>query len=200
MSQRKDAIENLLSLHRACPEAVVWARRYATLEEVWEALTAPDWALWALETFGYRGDRQLRLFAAACARRCSALWSDPQCVRAVELAAKAAVDAAGAADLAAGYLATRKAAGSIVDRPDYSEAMAAAAAAAAGALRASAVDAAKEASRESARAVAWDPDSAASWDEEGAWQCDELRRIVGDDIHAVIAEARRSTRGALHVL
>jgi hypothetical protein len=200
MSERKDVIDNLLSLHRACPEAIAWSRRYQTLEEAWEALESPSWGLWALQTFGYQGERKLRLFAASCARRSLSLWDDPQHGRALELATKAAAGTASDEALAAGYLATKRAAASIVDRPDYSEAMAAAATAAAATLRGRAMDAAMEAAREAGRAVAWDPDDPSTWEEEGRWQMSELRRIVGADVHALIAQVRKSSRGALHVL
>ena len=200
MSERRDAIDNMLSLRRACPEAVVWSRRFRTLEEAWEGLDSPAWALWALEKFGYRDERKLRRFAVACAERCKPLWDDPQRARAIEVASRAAAGAASRDDLLAAYVATRRAAEAIVDRPDYSEAMAAAAAAAIGAVRDLPYEAARDAARESSRAVAWDVGNAGSHPEEGAWQCDELRRIVGADIHATIAEARRSTRGQLHVL
>lgn len=200
MSQRRDAIDNILSLRGACPEGVVWARRHRTFEEVWEALESPAWALWALQTFGYQGERKLRLFAATCAQRSLALWDDPQHARALELAVKVATGAAGDDELRAGHLATKKAAASIAGRPDYSEAMAAAASAAIGALRPRAMDAAMEAARESSRAVAWDPDGPHTWAQEAAWQMGELRRIVGGDVHPLIAEVRRTHRGALHVL
>lgn len=200
MTQRRDAVENILSLHRACPEAVDWAKGYATLEEVWQALTAPDWALWGLSTFGYRDRHKLRLFAAICAERSAALWDDPACRQAIDLARKAASGKADGEALSAGYLATWKAAEKITARPDWSEAMAAAASAAIGALLPEAIDAALQASRESSRAMAWDPDYAGSWAEEGAFQSDELRRIVGDDVGAVIAEARRRSKGVLHVV
>jgi hypothetical protein len=200
MSQRRDAIDNILSLHRACPEAVTWSRQHRTLEDAWEALESPAWGLWALRTFKYGDERKLRLFAVACARRSLALWDDPQHARALDLATKLATGTAAEADRSAAYLATKKAAASIVDRPDYSEAMAAAATAAVAVLRARASDAAMEAARESSRAVAWDPDNPATWEEEGTWQMAELRRIVGADIPPLAADVRRANRGALHVL
>ena len=108
MSERRDAIDNLLSLRRACPEAVVWSRRFRTLEEAWEGLDSPAWALWALEKFGYRDERKLRQFAVACAERCKALWDDPQRARAIEVASRAATGAASRDDLLAAYVATRR--------------------------------------------------------------------------------------------
>lgn len=200
MSERRDAIENTLSLHRACHEGVVWARKYATFEDAWAAIEAPDWMLWACETFGYRGERKLRLFAAACAARCQALWDDPQAARAVALAAKAGAGPVTADELRAELSATRRAAAAIVDRPDYSEAMAAAAAAITGALHDRAIEAAKAASRESARAIAWDPNQPSSWSEEAAWQSAELRALIGGESHDTIADIRKKNRGTLHVL
>lgn len=200
MSERRDPIDNILALHRACPEAVVWSRRHRTLEEAWDALEAPDWALWALDRFGYRGERELRLFAAACARRSQPLWDDPACARAIDVATRAASGQVDASALRAAYLATRDAASAIVDRPDYTEAMAAAACAASAALRDRAIDAANDASRESARAITWSSDDPRTWRDEAVWQCAELRRLVGPDAHALAAEVRRGARGALHVL
>lgn len=200
MSQQRDAIDNMLSLRRACPEAVAWSRKFRTLEELWEALDAPDWALWGLEKFGYRGDRELRQFAVVCAERCKGLWTDPNGARAIEVASRVARGAASRDDLLAAHLAAKRAAEALPDRPDYTEAMAAAAAAAIGAARDLPYDAARDASRESARAIAWDVTRPGSYPEEGAWQCAELRRIIGGAIHPVIADARRSTRGVLHVL
>lgn len=200
MTQQRDALERILSLHKACPEAVVWSRSHATLEDAWAALETSEWMLWGLEAFGFTGDRKLRLFAASCALRSRALWDDPQHDAALEAATRAATGASTKDELAAAYLATKKAAAKIVDRSDYTEGMAAAAAAAVSALRLPAMEAAKDASRESARAIAWDAKNGRPAAEELAWQAGELRRIVGADIHPLIADVRRRTRGALHVL
>ena len=62
------------------------------------------------------------------------------------------------------------------------------------------MDAAREAAREAGRAIAWDPDNPSTWEEEGRWQMSELRRVVGADVHSLIAEVRKSSRGTLHVL
>lgn len=200
MTQQRDAVERILSLHKACPEAIVWSRRHATLDDAWKALESSEWMLWALETFGFSGDRKLRLFAASCALRSRALWDDPQHAAAIEAATAAATGAASKDDLAAAYLATKKAAAKIVDRSDYTEGMAAAAAAAVSALRQPAMEAAKAASRESARAIAWDARNGRPVEEELTWQATELRRIIGPDIQPLIADVRARSRGALHVL
>ncbi len=147
-----------------------------------------------------RSDRKLRLFAARCAARSQALWSDPQATRALALAAKAGAGPVPDDELRAELIATRKAAARIVDRPDYSEAMAAAASAVVGALHERAIEAAKAAARESARAIAWDPNQPDSWAEEGAWQSNELRTLIGGEAPTYIAEIRQKNRGALHVL
>jgi hypothetical protein len=197
MSQRKDPIEKILVRYRACPEAIPWASGFATLEEAWQACEAPDWLLWALDAFGYHGERKLRLFAASCALRVQRLWDDPQGTRAIAMATSVASGNAASADLPAAYHATLKASGAIVDRPDYSEAMAAAAAAAVATLRDLGIDAAMDASRESARAVWWDVESPGSWPEEGVWQSNELRRIIGGDVHALFAEVLKKERAVL---
>lgn len=199
MSQRRDDIEGILRRQRACPQAIPWATRHATLEELWQACEAPDWMLWALDAFGFRGDRKLRLFAASCALRAQRLWSDPQSTRAIDVATSAAAGKAGPAELSAAREATEKAREAIVTRADYSEAMAAAASAAAACVRDLAMDAAMDASRESARAAWWDVDAAGSWPEEALWQANELRRIVGADIDPLIAEIRKRARGVLTV-
>ncbi|MEZ4300827.1 MAG: hypothetical protein R3B70_38190 [Polyangiaceae bacterium] len=200
MTQRRDAVDNILSLHKACPEAVVWSRTQPNLEAAWQSLTYPDWALWALDTFGYRDARKLRQFAAVCAARSKALWDDPACAQAIAVAERAAAGTVSPEELLAAYLATRKAAQAIIDRPDYSEAMVGAAAAAVGCLHEHPMEAAMQASRESARAIAWDPGTDSSWDEEGSFQCEELRRIIGPDVDPLIAEVRKSNRGMLRVL
>ena len=200
MTQRHDAIENTLSRHRACPEGVAWARALRTWEDAFRAIEAPDWLLWACETFGYKNERKLRTFAARCASRSQMLWSDPQAARAIALATKAGQTDVSSDDLYAELLATRKAAARIVSHPDYSEAMAAAACAVTGALHESAIEAAKIAARESARAIAWDPSQPASWKEEAAFQVAELRALIGPESEAVIAKIRAENRGALHVL
>lgn len=200
MTQQRDAVERILSLHKACPEAIVWSRQHATLDDAWRALDNAEWMLWALSAFGFQGDRKLRLFAASCALRSRALWDDPQHAAAIESATAAATGAATKDDLAAAYLATKKAAAKIVDRSDYTEGMAAAASAAVSALRQPAMEAAKEASRESVRAIAWDAKSGRPPEEELAWQAVELRRIIGPDIQPLIADVRARTRGSLHVL
>jgi hypothetical protein len=200
MTLHRDAVERILTLHKACPEALVWSRDHATLEAAWEALDNAEWMLWALHTFGYQGERKLRLFAASCALRSRAFWPDPQCDAAIQAATNATPGPAGKDALAAAYLATKAAAAKIVDRSDYSLSMAHAAGAAQSALRLDAMQAAKDASCESARAIASDPKAPRPPAEELAWQATELRRIVGPDITPLIAAVRKSTRGALHVL
>lgn len=196
----KDPMEALLTRHQACPEAVELARGMDTWEQLWEALEAPHWMLWGLATFGYRGERRLRLFAASCALRALRRWNDPAGARAVELATAHATGAASREELLAGYAAAQKAAAGIVDRADYSEAMAHAAAAALATLREDAHDAARAASSESASAIAWDPEDASTLEDEAVWQASELRRIVGGDVHGVIAEIRKAERRSLTIL
>ncbi|MBK8256696.1 MAG: hypothetical protein IPK82_29000 [Polyangiaceae bacterium] len=200
MTQRKDPIEKILTRRKACPEAVVWARQFDTLEEVWQSLAAPDWALWALSAFGYQSDRKLRQFAVLCAQRCKALWPDPACDKALSIAEKAAAGLVADAELTAAYRDAHAAANTVAERTDFSESLAAASAAVVAALRTHAMDAAMGASRESSRAIAWDPSSDNSWDEEGVWQSNELRRIVGGDVHTLIADVRRTTRNVLPIV
>lgn len=199
MNERRDAIENTLSLHRACPEGIVWARKFATWDDAYRALEASDWLLWACVTFGYANEHKLRAFAATCAARSQSLWPDPQAARAIATARKASQGAATADDLAAELVATKRAAAKIVSHPDYSESMAAAACAVIGALHERAQDAATTAARESARAIAWDPSQPASWKEESAFQVTELRALIGDEAPAYIERIRASNRGALRV-
>lgn len=195
-----DPLVTMLERRRACPEGVDLARNFDTLESLWEGLTDPDWMLWGLEAFGYAGDRKLRVFAASCAMRAQRRWSDPAALRAVELATTFATGAATLDELRAGQAAARKAAATIVDRSDFSEAMAAAASACISALRERPYDAARSTAAESARAVAWDPDADEGATEEIAWQVSELRRIVAADIPGLIAEIRKAERRTLNIL
>ena len=51
----------------ACPEAVVWAKRYATFEDAWVECDRGDWMLWLAARVFY--DRKASvLCACACAR------------------------------------------------------------------------------------------------------------------------------------
>lgn len=200
MAPRKDDIRDLLIRHDACRASIPWTAKFDTLEDMWRACEAPEWMLWAMDTFGFRGERKLRLFAASCALRAERLWNDPQATRAIETATRAASGNAGPADLAAAFEATWAARDKITQRADYSEAMAAAASAALACVRDLAMDAAMDASRESARAAWWDVASPGSWPEEAVWQANELRRIVGADIDPFIADLRKRSRGVLAVV
>ncbi len=200
MTARPDEITKLLARHNACPEGIPWASRFATWEELWQGCEAPDWMLWGLDAFGYKNSRRLRLFAAACALRVKPLWDDPEATNAIDVATNVATGGLAAADLPAAYAKTMKAQAATLGRADWSEAMAAAASACVATLRDVAMDAAMDASRESARAVYWDVTVAGSWREEGVWQAGELRRIVGGDIHGLIAEVRKKASGVLSVV
>ncbi|MFO0587859.1 MAG: hypothetical protein U0441_09985 [Polyangiaceae bacterium] len=199
MTERRDAIENTLSLHRACPEGVVWARQFATWDDAYRALPASDWLLWACATFGYANEHKLRAFAATCAARSQSSWPDAQAARAIAVARKVSQGAATSDDLAAELVATKRAAAKIVTHADYSESMAAAACAVIGALHERAMDAAMTAARESARAIAWDPSQPASWKEESSFQVAELRALIGDEASAYIDQIRTNNRRALRV-
>lgn len=194
MALQKDDIEGLLRRHHACPEALPWATGCRTLEELWESCEAPDWMLWALWTFEYNDGRRLRRFAAVCAERVHRLWDHPKARHAIDLAKYAAIGIVHPDTLETVRAIVTEAANEVTQRLDYSEAMAAAAAAAIVCLRDRPMDAAMDASRESARAVRWDGTVAGSWPEEGIFQAAELRAIVGDSIHPLIAGIRRRVR------
>src|SRR5580698_8875626 len=112
MTQRSEGarIAELLMRHEACPQGVLWARRFSTLEELWQACPEIEWMLWALERFGYRGHRRLRLFAVACARRHAELLMDPRSREAVAVAERYAAGEADKDSLLAALEAGRTAA------------------------------------------------------------------------------------------
>lgn len=72
--------------HRACKTGAEFARQYETMAEVWAACERADWLIWILVRLGGH-DRELRLFACACAE--IALYRienpDPRSIEAVRV-------------------------------------------------------------------------------------------------------------------
>jgi hypothetical protein len=197
---RRDAVENVLRLLRMDPAFSTWARGHDTLDAAWTACAEPSWMLLLLQTLGYSDGRALRLFAAACATRVRHLTGGGASDRALEVAAKVAASEADPKDLAPAYRAARDHGRTLLDRPDFSEAMAAAAAACAASVRERPFDAGLDASLEARRAVAWDLAGGRAASEEAAWQAAELRRLVGADVGPVLERARAQTRGKLALI
>lgn len=63
-----------------------FARRFGTLEEVWDECPRADWMLWMLETLEAESPRGLRLFICECARRWWAFMPDVRSQRAINAA------------------------------------------------------------------------------------------------------------------
>ena len=153
--KRRDAVENVLRLLRADPAFAAWAAPFETLEAAWDACREPAWMLWLLETLELRDGRACRLFAIACAERVRALAGGGACEQALEIAARVARGEAAASELGAAYRAARRHAEVLAGGVDFSEATAAASAAATATVRERPFDAANDASREARRAVVW---------------------------------------------
>lgn len=196
MSQR-DAVENVLRLLRVDPAFSAWARGYDSLDAAWAACTEPSWMLQLLQTVGYDDGRAFRLFAVACAARVQSLAGGGACDRAIKVAADVAMGSTDPRDLGPAYRAAKNHAGTLIDRPEFGEAMAGAAGACAAAVRERPLDAALDASREARRAVSWDLAGGRTASEEAAWQAAELRRIVWGDIEPALERARAQTRRKL---
>ena len=89
--------------HGACEEAVRWIAQYDTLEEAWEHCERADWMLWALSVINYVNDKQLRLFACACARDVWDKLTDERSRNAVRVAERYARGKATDEELSAAY-------------------------------------------------------------------------------------------------
>ena len=158
----------------ACPEAVEWAKPYATLQQAWDACERPDWMLWLCEQTNTHHDKSVRLAFA---------FAD----RAVRVDAVAALRSAGLT-----AEADRLAALPVIDSP----AAAGAARSAAGAASAAAW--ATSAAAGATSAAAWAARSAAGAASAAAWAaCSaENARLVRREIPSVAKiEAVLTARG-----
>lgn len=80
--------QEFIGTYSPCLAGREFALRFASMEEAWESLERPDWALWVLETLGIKPERELRLFACWCAESVQHLLIDPESINAI-LTAKA---------------------------------------------------------------------------------------------------------------
>lgn len=197
---RNAAVENALRLLGVDPAFSMWARGYDTLEDAWAACVQPSWMLLLLQTMGYNDSRALRLFAVACATRVRALAGGGACDQAIDVAAKVATGGADAGELAPAYRAARDHARALIARPDFGEAMAAAAAACAAVVRERPFDASFDASREALRAAAWDLAGGRTASAEAIWQAAKLREVVDADVGPLLEQARAQARGKLALI
>jgi hypothetical protein len=133
-------IEQFCTKHRACKEGKKWAlASCVSMKEVWEK-AKPAWLLWVATRPSVLTDKELRLFAVFAARQVQHLMTDPRSIEAINVAekyaqgkaahdelvaARAAADAAYAADAAA-RAAARAAAYAAADAAAYAAADAAA--------------------------------------------------------------------------
>jgi hypothetical protein len=161
----------------ACQEGEVFAKKYNTMAEVWDACPRADWLLWILTAIDApAADKTQRLFAIWCARHTpmhdgrttSVLLTDPRSIEALEVAERFAHGNATKEELAAARAAARAAA------------WPAAWDAAGDAAR----DAARAAPRAAAWAAAWNAAGDAAGDAARAAACDaqanQLRTMIGN--------------------
>ncbi|MBI4579465.1 MAG: hypothetical protein HY718_07170, partial [Planctomycetes bacterium] len=181
----------LLERHQACPEAVIWADQYKTLEEMWQECPHPEWMLWSLEQLEYADDAKLRTFAACCARRLWPLLDDRRSRQAIEAAERVARGEIDRSELTGAWRAGKLAADEAPRRPGWDAAHAAAQTAASHTALSDGMVAAKSASKDALRAVAWYTKGGVTAEAEEEWQANELRRIIGSDITAVLQRAKR---------
>ena len=157
----------------ACQEGEVFAEKYNTMAEIWDACPRADWLLWILIAIDApKNDKTERLFAVWCARSTpmrdgrttSVLLTDQRSMGALEVAERFAHGNATAEELAAARDSARDA--------EWSSARAAAGAAAGAAAR----DAAWSSARAAARDAAWD----AEWSSARAAARSAARDVAGD--------------------
>jgi hypothetical protein len=67
-----------------------YARRFSSMEEVWENCPRADWMLWMIENLGVGSRRALRLFICKCARRWWHFLLDPRSQRGLDAAERMA--------------------------------------------------------------------------------------------------------------
>jgi hypothetical protein len=72
-----------LDKHDACADARAWLDTQPSMHAAWQSCTRFDWMLWALDKHGGASDRDLRLFAAWCARQVAHLNPDPRVMAAI---------------------------------------------------------------------------------------------------------------------
>ena len=65
---RNQSLQELLGTHKACKEAVDWAKAYRTPSAAWEACNRVDWMLWAINALDISDPKKNQLFACACVR------------------------------------------------------------------------------------------------------------------------------------
>ena len=159
-----------------------------TLLQVLESNGLDD-ALWCLRVVEGR-DREMRLFAVACARRVQHLMTDSRNVAALDVAERFANGEATREELAAARAAAGDAARAAAGDAAWAAAGAAAGdaawdaawAAAGAAARAAASDAARAAARATAREAAWAAASAAAWaaasDAERSYQTELFIKMI----------------------
>jgi hypothetical protein len=174
----------------ACPEGVLWARRFLTLEDLWQHCPQIEWMLWGLSQLDYRRDRRLRLFAVACARRHWDLLLDARSREVIAVAERYAHGEADEDDLVAAREAGRAATRDVVRVAGWTAAAAAARAAALETARDAAMDAARGAALHGLRTAAWEVHRDVTRESEEAWQTAELRRVVGDDLKLLLMPLR----------
>ena len=99
--ERKNSmtIKEFADKHSACVAGRNWAVLHcATMDDVWRT-AKPEWLIWIATRPGVLPERELRLFACWCARRCQPPDADPRSMAAIATAEKFARGEATEAEL-----------------------------------------------------------------------------------------------------
>ena len=92
-------IQEFADRHHACKEGREWARANCkTMDDVWRT-AKPEWLIWIATRPGVLPERELRLFACWCARRCQPTYADQRSLAAIATAEKFARGEATEAEL-----------------------------------------------------------------------------------------------------
>ena len=153
--ERKNSmtIKEFADKHSACVAGRNWAVLHcATMDDVWRT-AKPEWLIWIATRPGVLPERELRLFACWCARRCQPTYADQRSLAAIATAEKFARGEATEAEL----ISARSAAWS--------------------AARSAAWASAWSAAWASARAEAWSAAESAAWAEAESAHADYVRKL-----------------------
>lgn len=181
-------VQYVLRQFGACPEALEWALDCHSLEQLWEDCPDPEWLLLSLKGLDHCEEPKLRLFAVACARRHSALFSDERCCRILEVAEAVATGKKQNIHLQPAFddaFAVSNDAGRLLD---WDESRHAAIRCVQDTVRQQPWDAARRAIRNGQRA-------SRSARRESYWQLQELRRILEPDVPLLTRRARELLTG-----